>query len=293
MTPASPTRARLELAGAAVLFSTGGAAIKWITLSGWQVAGLRSLVAAAAIFLVLPGARHGYGWRAALVGLAYAGTLVLFVTATKLTTSANAIFLQSTAPAYILVLGPWLLRERLSRSDLTWMAIVMLGLLCFFVGTEAPRRTAPDPLLGNLLAAGSGVTWAFTIIGLRWMGAAGRPGGAAPSLVIGNLIAFLVCLPFVAPLGEVRVADFVAIGYLGVFQIGGAYALMSAGVRGVSALEASLILLVEPVLNPIFSWLVHGEVPGRWALAGGAVVLGATIVRSAREARRSAQATLE
>ena len=139
--------ARLRLVLAAILFSTGGAAIKATTLTAWQVAGFRSGIAALALLLLLPESRRGWTWRTLLVGVAYAATLLLFVVANKLTTSANTIFLQSTSPLYILILGPLLLHERIRSRDVVFMAAVGLGLALFFIEREAPLATAPDPVL--------------------------------------------------------------------------------------------------------------------------------------------------
>jgi drug/metabolite transporter (DMT)-like permease len=274
--------ARLKLVLAALLFSTGGAAIKATALTGWQVASFRSGIAALAVVLLAPGARRGYTWRAVLVGVAYAATLVLFVVANKLTTSANTIFLQSTAPIYMLALGPLLLREPVRRRDGLCMVAVAVGLAFFFVGTEAPVRTAPDPVRGNLLAALSGISWALTLCGLRWMGASSDEsrGSAEAAVVIGNVIAFLACLPFALPVRGAQPADWLVVAYLGVFQIGLAYSFVTAALRYVPALEASVLLLVEPVFNPVWSWLVHGERPGLWALAGGALIITATTIKS-------------
>ena len=157
--PARPA-ARLQLAVAALLFSTGGAAIKAAEFGAWQVASFRSGVAALAILLIAPAARRGWSGRAVLVGFAYAACLTLFVLANRLTTSANTIYLQSTAPLYLLVLGPWLLKEPIRRQDIGFMVAVALGLALFFVSAEAPRATAPDPMKGNLLALVSGFFWA-------------------------------------------------------------------------------------------------------------------------------------
>jgi drug/metabolite transporter, DME family len=275
----------LRLVAAAMLFSTGGAAIKSAALTGWQVASFRSGIAAFAIVLLAPGARRGYSWAAALVGVAYATTLVLFVLANKLTTSANTTFLQSTAPLYLLLLGPWLLREPVRRQDLWFMAAVGLGLAVFFVGTEAPAATAPDPFRGNLLATASGFCWALTMIGLRWTSAAEQGGSAMPAVVLGNALAFAAALPFALPLPTAATSDWAVVIYLGVFQIGVAYVLVTGALRHVPVLEASIILLVEPVLNPLWAWAVHGEVPGAWPLLGGAVILAATIVRTWLDAR--------
>ncbi len=277
---------RLQLVAAAVLFSTGGAAIKATQLTAWQIASFRSGIAGAVVLLLVPAARRGWSWRVALVGVAYAATMILFVAANKLTTAANTIFLQSTAPLYILLLGPLLLREAIRREDLVFMAAVAAGLMLFFVGAEAPVATAPDPARGNLLAALSGVAWAFTVMGLRWLGSRPDAGNAALTTVVaGNAIAFLVCLAPALPVTGTTTADWLTVGYLGVFQIGLAYLFLTAGIRHVPALEASTLLLVEPALNPIWAWTVHGETPGAWAVAGGALILLATLAKTWWDAR--------
>ena len=279
--------ARLQVLAAALLFSTGGAAIKATALSSWQVASLRSGVAALALLVLLPSSRRvlSFGWGMAGVGVAYGTTMVLFVAGNKLTTAANTIFLQSTAPLYVLALAPWLLAEKVRRRDLVYMAALAAGLALFFVSRRAPDVLAPDPLLGNLMAALSGVTWGATLLGLRFLGrgAAATPGrdAGAAAVMVGNLFAFLVCLPAALPMAGAAPRDWAVIGFLGVFQIGLAYVLLTRAFRHVGALEVALLLLVEPVLNPVWAWWVHGEQPGRWGLAGGAVILLATVVKTA------------
>lgn len=280
------TLARVQLLAAALLFSTGGAAIKATSLTGWQVASLRSAIAVPAVLLMVPAARRRWNWRTFLVGIPYAATMILFVTSTKLTTSANAIFLQSTAPLYVLLLSPWLLRERVRAADLGFMAAVAAGLALFFVGVEQPQATAPNPALGNVLGVLSGVAWALTVMGLRWLGGRGGGNGEVLSTVVaGNAIACLVILPLALPVSGTGWADWLAISYLGVVQVGLAYVCLTAGLRRVPALEASTLLLAEPALNPIWVWLAHGEVPGHWGLVGGAVILVATAVRTWSSAR--------
>jgi drug/metabolite transporter (DMT)-like permease len=286
----SHARARLALIVTATLFSTGGAAIKLTTLTGTQVACLRSAIAAVTVLLLAPEARRGWTWRTWVASLAYAACLTLFVLANKLTTSANTIFLQSAAPLYLLLLGPWLLREPVKRADLVVLALMGVGLTCVFTGTAPPVRTAPDPALGNVLALLSGVAWAFLVVGLRWLGRAETSAGHdAPSpttaVVLGNLIAAAANLPFIFPFAAVTATDVVAVLFLGTVQIGVAYLLMSRALRHVGALEASLLLMVEPALNPIWSWLIHGEVPALWSLAGGALILGATVLKSVLDGR--------
>ncbi len=271
-----PVVSRLELLAAAALFSTGGAAIKATSLSGWQVACFRSAVAAAAIFLLLAPARRNWSWRAPAVGCAYASTLVLYVLANKLTTAANAIFLQDTAPLYLLLVGPWLLQEPIRRRDLALMLALAAGAALVFAGQQAPQRTAPDPLRGNVVALASGVGWALTLAGLRWLG--GKDTGLT-AVVAGNLFAFLACLPQALPVEAASGRDWLIVAYLGIFQIGLAYVFLTRGMRGVPAFEASLLLLAEPALNPLWSWWCNGERPANLALAGGALILAATAAR--------------
>ena len=274
--------ARLRLIIAALLFSTGGAAIKQASLTNWQVAGFRSGVAVLALLCMTPEARRGFSWRGGLVGIAYAATLILFVTATKLTTAANTIFLQSTAPVYILLLGPWLLKEKFDKKDVSFLAVVGLGLSLFFLGNDQPSATAPNPFLGNIIALISGVAWGLTILGLRWMSRGDSSAGSTSAVVLGNVIAFVACLPMALPVTDVSALDVTMILYLGVFQIGLAYLFLTLAMKHLAALEASLLLLIEPALNPIVAWVVHGEVPSVLAMIGGSLILGATIFKTWR-----------
>ena len=151
---------RLQILGAALLFSTGGAAIKACTLSNWQIASFRSGIAALALLVALPASRRWWQPRTLAVGAVYAATMILYVSANKLTTAANTIFLQSTAPIYLLLLGPWLMQEKVRRKDLLLVSSLALGLAMFFLGVEPPRETAPAPVIGNALGATAGLTWA-------------------------------------------------------------------------------------------------------------------------------------
>lgn len=272
---------RLKVIAAAALFSTGGAAIKATALTSWQVASFRSGIAALAVLLFVPAARRAWSPRVLVVSVTYALTMVLFVSSNKATTAANAIFLQSTAPLYVLLLSPWLLREHARRSDLVAMAIIATGLALVVAGVPPAAATAPNPTLGNVLAIASGGTWALTVIGLRWLGA--KEGGESATLstvVAGNVFACLACLPLALPVAGAGAVDWAVVGYLGLVQIGLAYLLLVRGIRGVPAFEASILLLIEPALNPIWAWLVHGEAPGTLPVLGGALILAASLVRA-------------
>jgi drug/metabolite transporter, DME family len=283
-TQATPLGARLEVLGAAALFSSGGAVIKAIHFAGWQVAGFRSAVAAVALLLLMREVRRRPTLKVLGVGLTYAATMILFVLANKLTTSASTIYLQSTAPLYVLLLSPWLLHERIRGRDVAFMAVLAAGLGLFFVGFDPVSATAPNPKLGDVLATVSGLTWALTVMGLRALGRGGEAWGPA-SAFWGNVFAALLCIPLALPLAPARPTDWGMIAFLGVFQIAVAYLFLIRGLVRVRALEASLLLLLEPVLNPIWSWLVHGERPGVWSIAGASVILVATAVKSGVDAR--------
>jgi len=277
---------RLLLIAAALLFSTGGAAIKATALTAWQVAGFRSAVAAAVLLIALPETRSGWDWRVLPAGAAYAATMVLFVLANKLTTAADTIFLQSTAPLYMLVLGPLLLHEPVRRADLLCMAGVATGMAFFFAGAQASTISAPDPLRGKLLAACAGICWAFTLAGFRWLGRnAGPRDSSMPAVVTGNLLAFAACLPEALPITRMSPADISVVLYLGIFQVGIAYICLACGLRAVPALTASILLLVEPALNPVWAWMLHGERPGARPLLGGALILLSTFLATLWQAR--------
>jgi drug/metabolite transporter (DMT)-like permease len=276
---------RVLVLAAAVLFSTGGAAIKAIDLPAWQIAGFRCGIGFVTLMILLPSCRRRWSWASAAVGACYAGNLVCYALANRSTTAANTIFLQSTAPLYVLFLAPWLLGERVRRSDLVFMLAMIGGLIPFFASTQTAVTTAPDPLTGNLLGASAGVLWALTVVGLRWLSRSGEGEGAGPAVAIGNLLAFLACLPMALPLARGAAIDWLWVAYLGVIQIGLAYVFLTRGLRRTLALEASLLLLLELVLNPLWALAFHGERPDSWPLLGGAVIVIATAVKHLWEAR--------
>ncbi len=194
------TRAHLAILATALLFSTGGAAIKACGLTAWQVASFRSGVAALALALLVPASRRVSG-RVLLVAVAYAGTLVSFVLANKLTTGAQAVFLQAAAPLYVVFLERWLLGTRMARRDVPILAAVAVGVGLLFFGSGGASATAPDPARGNIIAIVSGVFYAFLMVGLRWLAAdATAPQGTAAAATLwGNVLAFAAALPLALP----------------------------------------------------------------------------------------------
>jgi drug/metabolite transporter (DMT)-like permease len=268
----------------ALLFSTGGVAIKTSTLTGWQLSCFRSLAAAVVLLIFLPSARRGWSWRSFVVAIPYAATFTLFTLATKYTTAANAIFLQDTAPLYILLLGPLLLGEHIRRRDLSFMVALLIGLGLIFASTREATTYASDPKLGDLLALVSGLTWALTLLGLRWIAVRAKHHDDEPTaaVVAGCLVASLFAALFSFPVENANVGNWLIVAYLGIFQIALAYAFISNGIRQVRALDVSLLLLVEPVFSPVWVWLFLAESPAALAVAGGAIVIGATAVHAVR-----------
>jgi drug/metabolite transporter (DMT)-like permease len=278
-------KARLLALAAAVLFSTGGAGIKVQSFNAAQVSAVRSGVAALALLLWLRG-RIRWTRRGLAAGVIYAATLSSFVGATKLTTAANAIFLQATAPLYLLLLAPLVLHEHVGRREVLYLTAVAAGMVFCFFGGLAPTSTASGPALGNWLGIASGVAWALTLLTLRRIGRDDHANEATVAAVVaGNVLACLSALLFALPMPRGTTGEWLTLTYLGVFQIGLAYVCLSSAIRHLPALEISLLLLLEPVLNPVWTLIIRGEDPGRWTIVGGGVIVGATMIKLLADAR--------
>ena len=271
----------LLVLGAAIIWSTGGLFIKATKLSGVELSFGRSLLAA--ITVALYTRREGFGLNrvTALASVLYAALLLLFVLATKETTAANAIFLQYTAPVYVLILEPLFYKEEFRRRDLLTVAACVAGMSLFFVG-----KLRPQDYRGNLLALASGVCFACYFLLLRHSST--RVVNRASSVIYGNLLLVLVVAPVgLAALTHIDAADLGRVAYLGVVQIGVAYLLFTlAMARGVRSLDAGIIGYVEPVLNPIWVFLFIGERPSGWALLGGSIIVIAVICHMLRDAKK-------
>ncbi len=263
----------LSVAGAAVLWSSGGLFIKLAPMPALAVAFGRALVTVVFYALVVRPSLRRARWTTAL---AYACMILTFVSATKLTTAANAIFLQYTGPAYVLMLSPLILREPFRRLDALCVALSLAGMSFFFVG-----RVETGQLTGNLLGALSGIFFALTVLLLR-RDARGEQGDSLPSMMLGNLLAAALALPFaIGPMRALTLTGASVLLYLGIVQMGIAYMLFNRGLKRVPAAEASLISMLEPVLNPVWVLLGTGERPGPWALLGGGVVIASVVLRTA------------
>ncbi|MBM4346197.1 MAG: DMT family transporter [Deltaproteobacteria bacterium] len=259
---------------AAILWSSGGVVIKSVPLGGAAVTAGRALFTVAFFALVVrPRLR-----RASLVtALGYAGMIATFVLACKQTTAAQAIVLQYSGTAWVLLAGPRFLGERFRWRDLAVAAVAILAMaLC------AQDTASPGQGLGNLLGVLSGVCYAVTVVSMRRSAAQGQPGSAEASLLAGNLLAFGACIPF--GWRELRanldLAGAAGLGYLGIVQIGLAYWAFARGLRTVPAATAALLALAEPVLTPLWVWLGTGERPTAMTVLAGLVIVVALGWRS-------------
>ena len=273
-------KAILYLALAAILWSTSGLFVKILDWQPISILAGRSLFASIVFLIYLRRIPTRFNrWQLLAAGM-FILTQFLFVTSTKMTTAANAIFLQYTAPIYVVLLAFWLLREKPARTDWISMLIIFIGLTLFFAD-----KLSMDGLYGNLLAILSGVTSAVMMVAFR----AQKNGNPAESNLIAFLLTTTLGFPFV--LKETwTVTNWSILAFLGVFQIGLAFIFFTQGIKHIPALEANLIGTLEPVLNPIWVFLFYGESMGAFALIGGLVVLGGvtlSAVGSARTAKES------
>lgn len=264
----------------AVLWSTSGLFVKILDWQPVAILAGRSLFAAVVFLIYLKRLPTRFGLWQLLAASMFILTQFLFITSTKLTTAANAIFLQYTAPIHVIPLAYWFLREKPSRTDFLSMFIIFLGLTLFFAD-----KLSTDGLYGNLLAILSGVTSALMMVSFR----AQKDGNPAES----NLIAFLVTAAFGFPfiMKETwTVNSILILAFLGIFQIGFAFIFFTKGIKHIPALEANLIGTLEPVLNPIWVFLFYGESMGKFALIGGLVVLGGVILSAVGSAKAAKKA---
>ena len=263
------TRSIVFLVITAIMWSLGGLLIKSVDTNPMAIAGVRSGISA--VIILAATGKPKLNWSFAQIGaaLSYTGMVLLFVAATKNTTAANAILIQYTAPVYVAFLSAWFLKERVKLLDWLTIAVVMGGMILFFVDD-----LSMEGVLGNLLAAGSGVCFAFFTVLMRMQ----KEGSPIESVLLGNIITAVIGIPFVFT-DMPGTAGWINLVVLGVVQLGLPYILYSKAIKHVTALEASLIPVIEPMLNPVWVLLFIGEVPGLWALVGGIIVVAAVTIR--------------
>lgn len=259
---------------ASILWSTAGLFIKWVEWPPLAIAGIRSGIAGLVILFYwlykykqmppLPNVKKTFG------ALNYAVLVMLFVFANKLTTAANAILLQFSAPIWVMILGAIFLKDPIRRKDLLTVFLVIAGMSLFFLGD-----LGTGSMLGNGLAVLSGVAMAIMVISLKGV----KTGSPLEIVFWGNVITFLIGIPFYGQI-TFEVMSVVGILLLGVFQLGTAYIFYAKGIQKVTALEGILITVLEPLLNPAWVFLFNGETPTLFAVLGGTVVLSSVTYHS-------------
>jgi len=248
---------------AASLWSTSGVMIKTISWQPIAILGGRSIFSSIVFLIYLRRLPTKWTRWKLVASAAYILTQFLFIWSTKLTTAANAIFLQYTAPVYVILLALWFLHERPTRIDWSSMLIIFVGMLLFF-----GDKLSTDGFYGNLLAVLSGVTSAFMTVSLR----AQKDGVPAESILLANLFTAVIGIPFILKESWTP-TNWLILLYLGTIQMGLSFLLFTNAIKYVPALEANLISTLEPVLNPVWVFLFLGEEPGRFALIGNLIVL--------------------
>lgn len=250
-----------------ILWSFGGIIIKSITWNSYAIIGLRSLIALAVLIPFVQKLRIPQNVYSVLSILCYVGLICTCVAATKLTTAANAILLQYTAPIYSMLFGYWVMHEPIRRKDIIAIGFLFGGMVIFLFDGLAGGH-----LIGNLLALLSGVCYGLMGVFMR----RDPSGNPAQNVVWGNLIAFLIMIPFMGQV-EVTKTNLLLITIMGLVQLGIPYILYSIAIRHVTSLEITLITVLEPIMNPVWVLLIIGEAPGWFSVLGGIIVLGTVI----------------
>jgi DME family drug/metabolite transporter len=261
----------LAVLAAAILWSTGGIFIKLITLNPLQLASIRSAFAAVIFGFVFRKKLLEVNGFTFINALFYSAVLIFFVSATKNTTAANAIFLQYTAPIYVLIFEPLLNKTRFEKINIFTVILCFGGMLLFFTG-----EISPGHFIGNIYALLSGLAFAAFLLGMR----KNKTDYQFSSIFYGNIIIALIGVPALTELNGISISDLLQVAFLGIFQIGIAYVIFGYGLKRVLAIEASLIGMIEPVLNPVWVFIGYGEAPSVMAITGGIIIITVISVRA-------------
>lgn len=249
---------------AALLWSTGGVFIKLISLNTFQLSFFRSLLSALTILVIFRKQALLFNKMTFFNAMFYAEILILFVLAAKTTTVANAIFLQYCAPVFVFIFEPLILKTKFEKTNLITIVISVIGMILFFSG-----ELQPGDLNGNIIAILSGMAFAAFLIGMRKNG----PQYQFATIFYGNVLIAVICSFSLFKLETLLIGDMIMVTYMGIFQIGIAYIIFSYGLKRVNATEASLISMIEPVLNPVWTFFGYGEIPSINSIIGGIIIL--------------------
>ena len=255
---------------AATLLSTGGILLKFVDMPPMAIASSRGLISAVVVWLYLRKPKFTFSKAQVIGAFSYAGMVTGFIIANKLTTAANAVVLQFTAPIWIAIISYWLLKEKIHWYDWAAIAIVSGGMVLFFIDDVGGGSVA-----GNIVAILSGVALAGATIAMRLQ----KDGSPVETTLLGHIITFTVGFPFLFQASFTK-QNIIVLLLLGIFQVGIAYILYALAVKHLTALETILIMYLEPILNPIWVFLFVKEVPSTLSLIGGFIVIVTVAIRS-------------
>lgn len=259
------SRSALFVFLASVCFSTGGLFIKMIPWSALAINGARNLIGAAVIgiYLLVTGHRLVFSRQVFIGALSMIGVTTLFTLANKMTTAANTIVLQFTAPVFVILFMALFYRQKPGKVDMIVCFLVLLGVVLFFVdGIQAGN------LAGNVLAVLSGVCYAGV-----FMMNTGEKADAISSCFLGQLAAGLAFTPLCFRETDFSLPVMASVLALGVIQVGGAYILFSIGIRNTPPVTASLITGLEPIMNPLLVAVFYGEKITALSVVGCVIVV--------------------
>lgn len=255
---------------AAALLSTGGIILKYVDMNPMAIAGSRGIISSAIVWMYLRKPKFTFSKPQVIGAFSYAMMVTGFVVANKLTTAANAVVLQFTAPIFIAILGVWILKERIYWYDWLAIGIVSGGMVLFFIDDVGGGN-----VLGNIVAILSGLALAGATIGMRMQ----KDGSPVETTLLGHIFTAIIGIPFILQ-ADFTTQNIIGIILLGVFQLGIAYILYALAIKHLTALETILIMFLEPILNPIWVMLIYGEKPGVFSLIGGLIIIGTVASRS-------------
>lgn len=277
-------KGELMMVACGVLWSMSGITMKYIEWSPLLIVGGRGVFSAIIIYVSMMMSGYSLKVTKKSLGIAFLTfmNLVLFVSANKYTTAANAIVLQYTAPVFVLLVTAFILKRKLKPFEILTVLAALFGIILFFMD-----QVSGNGLSGNIMAVASGF---FMGIMYAVTGEIKDDGERISGLVLGHSALALICIPIGAVLTDpanITLLPILLVVFLGVVQMGIPYSLYGRATALISGVEVSLISMIEPILNPIWVALIYGEVPGSRALIGAVLIIGAVIAYTVIDARNT------
>jgi DME family drug/metabolite transporter len=263
----------------AFLWSTSGFFIKYLTINAFQISFYRSLIAAITVFVICMARKQKLKFEFDIVSnfaaVFYAGILILFVIATKMTTAANAIFLQFTAPIYLVALEPVISKTKFEPKNIITILICIAGMILFFFG-----KLEIGNIYGNLIAIGSGICFAMFSLLLKYKKVKDKSENTLNNIIMGNVLVAIIAGFMIFPDFTLDLKQALILAYMGAIQIGVSYIIFNEGIKYVSATESMIIATLEAMFNPVWVFIGIGEAPSPYAIVGGIIIFGAIIWRN-------------